>query len=93
VSGTYQFSWTTLTTSGNLIETELRVDNVVKDTLHISLGAGDISLLQLHCIQILSVGFLNNRLILFFINLGKYQHLVEKFCVTFVQMKRDFIDN
>ena len=43
VSGTYQFSWTTLTTNSKLIETELRVDNVVKDTLHIALGAGNIS--------------------------------------------------
>ena len=40
VSGTYQFSWTTLTTSGKVAETELRVDNVIKETLHISLGTG-----------------------------------------------------
>ena len=50
-------------------------------------------LLQLHCIKISSVGFLKNRLILFFINLGRYQHLVDKYCVTSVQMKRDCIDN
>jgi hypothetical protein len=43
VYGTYQFSWTTLTTSGKLAETELRVDNAIKETLHISLGAGTIS--------------------------------------------------
>ena len=43
MSGTYQFSWTTLTTNNKVIETELRVDNVVKDTLHIALGAGNIS--------------------------------------------------
>ena len=43
VYGTYQFSWTTITTSGKLAETELRVDNAIKETLHISLGAGTIS--------------------------------------------------
>ena len=43
VSGTYQFSWTTLTNSGKLAETELRVDNVIKETLHISLGTGTFS--------------------------------------------------
>ena len=43
VSGTYQFSWTTITTSSKLAETELRVDNAIKETLHISLGAGTIS--------------------------------------------------
>lgn len=43
VSGTYQFSWTTLTTSGKLVETEMRVDNVIKESLHISLGTGIIS--------------------------------------------------
>ena len=43
VSGTYQFSWTTLTTTSKFVETELRVDNVVKDTLHIYLGTGNIS--------------------------------------------------
>ena len=43
VSGTYQFSWTTLTTTGKLVETELRVDNIVKETLHIILGTGNIS--------------------------------------------------
>jgi len=45
VSGTYQFSWTTLTVSSYLAETELRVDNVIQETLHISLSssAGTIS--------------------------------------------------
>jgi hypothetical protein len=43
VSGTYQFSWTTITTSGKLTETELRVDNAIQETLHISLGTGTIS--------------------------------------------------
>ena len=43
VSGTYQFSWTTLTTTSKFAETELRVDNVVKDTLDIYLGTGNIS--------------------------------------------------
>ena len=43
VSGIYQFSWTTLTVSSKLAETELRVDNVIKETLHISLGTGIIS--------------------------------------------------
>jgi hypothetical protein len=43
VSGIYQFSWTTLTVSSKLAETELRVDNVIKETLHISLGTGTIS--------------------------------------------------
>jgi len=43
VSGTYQFSWTTLTTSSKVAETKLSVDNVIKETLHISLGTGTIS--------------------------------------------------
>ena len=44
VSGTYLFSWTTLTSASKLVETELRVDNVVKETLHNALGsAGNIS--------------------------------------------------
>jgi hypothetical protein len=43
VSGTYQFSWKTLTITGKLAETELMVDNVVKDTLHNSLDARTIS--------------------------------------------------
>ena len=45
VSGIYQFSWTTITTSSKLAETELRVDNVIKETLHIALSssAGNIS--------------------------------------------------
>jgi hypothetical protein len=44
VSGIYQFSWTTLTTSSKLVETELRVDNIVKETLHIALSSsGNIS--------------------------------------------------
>jgi hypothetical protein len=43
VSGTYQFSWTTVTINGKFAETELMFDNVVKDTLHNSLDAGTIS--------------------------------------------------
>ena len=43
VSGTYQFSWTTITVTNNIAETELRVDNAIKETLHISLGTGTIS--------------------------------------------------
>ena len=43
VSGTYQFSWTTITGTKNIAETELRVDNAIKETLHISLGTGTIS--------------------------------------------------
>ena len=43
VSGTYQFSWTTITVGNKFAETELRVDNVIKETLHISLGSGTIS--------------------------------------------------
>jgi hypothetical protein len=43
VSGTYQFSWTTLIITGKLAETALMIDNVVKDTLHNSLDAGTIS--------------------------------------------------
>ncbi|CAC5410088.1 unnamed protein product [Mytilus coruscus] len=38
VTGVYLFSWTILTYSGKSINTELRVDNVVKATLHASLG-------------------------------------------------------
>ncbi|VDI31539.1 Hypothetical predicted protein [Mytilus galloprovincialis] len=38
VTGVYLFSWTMLTYSGKSISTELRVDNVVKATLHASLG-------------------------------------------------------
>lgn len=34
-TGVYLFSWTTQTYSGKLTETELRVANVVKGTLHI----------------------------------------------------------
>ena len=43
VSGIYQFSWTTLIASSKIAETELRVDNVIKETLHISLGTGTFS--------------------------------------------------
>jgi hypothetical protein len=45
VSGTYQFSWTTITINSKLAETELRVDNVIQETLHIALGssAGNLS--------------------------------------------------
>jgi hypothetical protein len=43
VYGTYQFSWTTITINSKLAETELRVDNAIKETMHISLGTGIIS--------------------------------------------------
>ena len=43
VSGIYQFSWTTLIVSAKVAQTELRVDNVVKDTLHVYIGDGTIS--------------------------------------------------
>ena len=43
VYGTYQFSWTTITINSKLAETELRVDNAIQETLHISLGTGTIS--------------------------------------------------
>ena len=45
VSGVYLFSWTTQTYSGKSVNTELRVNNVIKETLHISLGgaAGQVS--------------------------------------------------
>jgi hypothetical protein len=43
VYGTYQFSWTTITINSKVAETELRVDNAIKETLHISLGTGIIS--------------------------------------------------
>jgi hypothetical protein len=43
VSETFQFSWKTLTNSSNPADTELRVDNVIKETLHISLETGTIS--------------------------------------------------
>lgn len=39
VTGVYQFSWMTLTDSGDYVYTELRVDNVVIDKLTISLGS------------------------------------------------------
>jgi hypothetical protein len=38
VSGVYLFSWTTQTYSGKNVNTELRVNNVIKETLHASLG-------------------------------------------------------
>jgi hypothetical protein len=37
------FSWTTLTATDKQTETELRFDNVITETLHISLGIGAIS--------------------------------------------------
>ena len=43
VYGTYQFSWTTITINSKLAETELRVYNAIKETMHISLGTGIIS--------------------------------------------------
>ena len=39
VSGVYLFSWTTQTYSGKYVNTELRVNNIVKETLHASLGS------------------------------------------------------
>ena len=39
VAGVYLFSWTTMTYSGHNINTELRVDNVVKETLHANIGS------------------------------------------------------
>lgn len=39
VAGVYQFSWMTLTDSGDYAYTELMVDNVVIDKLTISLGS------------------------------------------------------
>jgi hypothetical protein len=38
VSGVYLFSWTTQTYSGNYVNTELRVNNVVKEILHANIG-------------------------------------------------------
>ncbi|XP_076085510.1 uncharacterized protein LOC143056310 [Mytilus galloprovincialis] len=48
VSGVFMFSWTTLTYSGKSIDTELRVENVVKAKQIISLGssAGSIQSTQ-----------------------------------------------
>ena len=40
VSGVYLFSWTTMTISGKHVNTELRVNNTIKETLHASLGSG-----------------------------------------------------
>ncbi|CAC5406357.1 C1QL [Mytilus coruscus] len=39
VAGVYQFSWMTLTDSGNAVYSELRVDNVKIDRLLVSLGS------------------------------------------------------
>jgi hypothetical protein len=38
VSGVYLFSWTTQTYSGKSVNTELRVNNIVKETLHTNIG-------------------------------------------------------
>ena len=38
VSGVYLFSWTTMTYSGKNVNTELRVNNIVKETLHANIG-------------------------------------------------------
>lgn len=40
VSGIYQFTWTTITYTSKVIETELRIDNVVKERSYISAGSG-----------------------------------------------------
>ena len=39
VAGVYLFSWTTQTYSGNAVNTELRVNNVIKATLHADIGS------------------------------------------------------
>ena len=39
VSGVYLFSWTTQTISGKHVDTELRVNNIVKETLHANIGS------------------------------------------------------
>jgi len=39
VSGVYLFSWTTMTYSGKHVNTELRVNNIVKETLHANIGS------------------------------------------------------
>ncbi|VDI01657.1 Hypothetical predicted protein [Mytilus galloprovincialis] len=39
VSGVYLFSWTTQSIQGKHVNTELRVDNTVKETLHANLGS------------------------------------------------------
>ena len=41
VTGIFQFTWTIQTTTSKLVETELMVDNVVMDTLHVALTAND----------------------------------------------------
>lgn len=41
VTGIFQFSWTTLTSAGKLVETELMVDNSAVDTLHLALSSND----------------------------------------------------
>ena len=38
VSGVYLFSWTTQTYSEKNVNTELRVNNVIKETLHANIG-------------------------------------------------------
>ena len=39
VSGVYLFSWTTQTYRGKHVNTELRVNNIVKETLHANIGS------------------------------------------------------
>ena len=39
LSGVYLFSWTTMTYGGKNVNTELRVNNIVTETLHASLGS------------------------------------------------------
>ncbi|VDI40036.1 Hypothetical predicted protein [Mytilus galloprovincialis] len=39
VTGVYLFSWTILTFNGKAVNTELRVDNVLKETLHAIVGS------------------------------------------------------
>ena len=39
VSGVYLFSWATMTYGGKGVNTELRVNNVVKETLRVNIGS------------------------------------------------------
>ena len=39
VSGVYLFSWTIMTCIGKTVHTELRVDNIVKETLHANIAS------------------------------------------------------
>ncbi|XP_063397547.1 complement C1q tumor necrosis factor-related protein 2-like [Mytilus trossulus] len=54
ISGVYLFSWTTQTYSGKSVNTELRVDNIIKETLHADLGsaAGRLSVTRVVILKI-----------------------------------------